>query len=52
MGIKSVGQQSFQNNLKECNKCRNKYKFLWDFYIVRLDSLSFVYTKMDDLSDG
>ena len=26
--------------------------FLWDFYIVRLDSSSYVYTKTDDLSDG
>ena len=44
-------QQSFQNNLKECNDVETSTSFL-DFYIVRLDSSSCVYTKTDNLSDG
>ena len=46
-------QQSFQHNLKEYNNAETStnYAFLWDFYIVRLDSSSCIYTKTDDLSD-
>ena len=47
-------QQSCQHYLKECNDAETStnYVFLWDFYIVRLDSSSCIYTKTDDLSGG